>query len=119
MIPAKGVSKPKATPQYCPSSKWLRAPMGGLVRIFKSDGSLVRKGDLLATVSDPFGDQAMDITAPFSGIIVGRAVMPVVNEGDAVFHIGRVKSMARAEDAFEDFETQLEDDPMFDEDEII
>ena len=25
--------------------------------------------------------------APFDGIIVGRAVMPIVNEGDAVFHI--------------------------------
>lgn len=93
--------------------------MGGLLRIFKSDGSLVRAGELLAAVSDPFGDKEMDILAPFSGIIVGRAVMPIVNEGDAVFHIGRVKSVARAEGAVEDLENQLEDDPMFDEDQII
>ncbi|WP_372884927.1 succinylglutamate desuccinylase/aspartoacylase family protein [Shimia sp.] len=119
MISRRGVAKPKGSPQFCPSSKWVRAPMGGLLRIFKSDGTLVRKGELLAAVSDPFGEKEMEILAPFSGIIVGRAVMPIVNEGDAVFHIGRVKSMTEAEGAVEDLETQLEDDPMFDEDEII
>lgn len=119
MISKRGVSSAKAAPQFCLSSKWLRAPMGGLLRIFKSDGSLVRQGEVLAVVSDPFGEKEMEVRAPFSGIIVGRAVMPIVNEGDAVFHIGRVKSVATAEGAVEDLESQLEDDPMFDEDEII
>ena len=119
MISQRGVAKPKGAPQFCPSSKWVRAPMGGLLRIFKGDGALVRQGELLAAVSDPFGEKEIEIVAPFSGIIVGRAVMPIVNEGDAVFHIGRVKSMSAAEGAVEDLESQLEDDPMFDEDEII
>jgi len=119
MIAAKGVSKPKAAPHICPSSKWLRAPMGGLLRIYKSDGALARSGDVLATVSDPFGEQEQDIVAPFDGLIVGRAVMPIVNEGDAVFHLGRVRSVAKAEGAVEDLSSQLGDDPMFDEDEII
>ncbi|WP_319826097.1 M14 family metallopeptidase [Thalassovita sp.] len=119
MVPAKGISKPKAAPQYCPSSKWLRAPMGGLLRVYKADGELVREGDLMATVSDPFGEEERDITAPFDGIIVGRAVMPIVNEGDAVFHLGRVRSVTKAENAVVGLNAQLEDDPMFDEDEII
>ncbi len=119
MISKRGVAKPKGAPQFCASSKWVRAPMGGLLRVYKSDGSFVRKGDLLAAVSDPFGEQEMEVLAPFSGIIVGRAVMPIVNEGDALFHIGRVKSMVEAEGAVEDLEHQLGDDPMFDEDEII
>jgi len=119
MISTRGVSAPNAPPQYCLSSKWLRAPMGGLLRIFKGDGSLVRQGELLAAVSDPFGEDETEILAPFSGIIVGRAVMPIVNEGDAVFHIGRVESVVKAEGAVENLESQLEDDPMFDEDEII
>ncbi len=119
MIAKRGVSKPKASPQFCPSSKWVRAPMGGLLRIFKDDGALVRQGDQLAVVSDPFGEAETEIVAPFAGIIVGRAVMPIVNEGDAVFHIGRVQSVLKAEGAVEDLEAQLEDDPMFDEDEII
>ncbi len=119
MIAAKGVAKPKAPPQFCPSSKWLRAPMGGLLRVFKADGALVRENDLLAIVSDPFGEQEMEVVAPFDGIIVGRAVMPIVNEGDAVFHVGRLKSVDRAEGAVDGLAAQLEDDPMFDEDEII
>ena len=93
--------------------------MGGLLRIFKSDGSLVREREMLAVVADPFGEEEKEVFAPFPGIIVGRAVMPIVNEGDAIFHIGRVKSVAKAEGTVENLETQLEDDPMFDEDEII
>lgn len=119
MIARRGVSLPKAAPQFCPSSKWIRAPMGGLLRIFKSDGSLVREREMLAVVADPFGEEEKEVFAPFPGIIVGRAVMPIVNEGDAIFHIGRVKSVAKAEGTVENLETQLEDDPMFDEDEII
>ncbi|WP_170365696.1 succinylglutamate desuccinylase/aspartoacylase family protein [Ruegeria arenilitoris] len=119
MVPAKRISKPKAAPQFCSSSKWLRAPMGGILRIYKADGELVRKDDLLGAVSDPFGEASEDIIAPFDGLIVGRAVMPVVNEGDAVFHLGRVGSVEKAEDSMEDINAQLEDDPMFDEDEII
>jgi predicted deacylase len=119
MLTAKGISKPKSGPWVCRSSKWLRAPMGGLLRIFKADGELVREGTILGAVSDPFGEREQDIIAPFGGVIVGRAVMPVVNEGDAVFHLGRVMSVSRAEGTLENLSNQLEDDPMFDEDEII
>lgn len=119
MISGRGVAAPKANPQFCPSSKWLRAPMGGLFRSLKSDGDPVREGDILGAVSDPFGEKETEIAAPFDGIIVGRAVLPVVNEGDAVFHLARVQSVKRAEDAMGGHSSQLADDPMFDEDEII
>ena len=119
MISKRGVTRLSRPPQFCASSKWVRAPMGGLLRIYKSDGALVRTGELLATVADPFGGREQEIHAPFSGIIVGRTVMPITNEGDAVFHIGRLSSMAAAEGTVEEFESQIEADPMFDEDEII
>ncbi|MBW4961367.1 succinylglutamate desuccinylase/aspartoacylase family protein [Sulfitobacter sp. CW3] len=119
MLPAKGIAKPKAASQYCLSSKWLRAPAGGLLRTFKADGDVVAKGDVMAIVADPFGEEEEEIIAPFNGIVVGRAVLPIVNEGDAVFHLARVKSMIRAEGAVEELNDQLTDDPLFDEDEII
>lgn len=119
MIGARGVSKPKTNPQFCPSSRWLRAPSGGLLRTYKADGMLVERGELLGSVSDPFGEAERHITAPFDGILVGRAVMPIVNEGDAVFHLARVRSMAAAESTVDELSEQLGDDPMFDEDEII
>lgn len=119
MVPARGIAKAKAAPQICTSSKWLRSPMGGLLRIYRGDGAFVREGEVLATVSDPFGEAERDIIAPFAGLIVGRAVMPIVNEGDATFHLGRVTNVAGAEDAMSEHTAQLADDPMFDEDEII
>ena len=119
MISGRRVAPAKTPPQFCPSSKWLRAPMGGLFRSLKADGDPVRKGDLLGLVSDPFGEQEAKVAAPFDGIIVGRAVLPVVNEGDAVFHLARVHSVQKAEDAMDNHSSQLADDPMFDEDEII
>ncbi|MGR3484955.1 MAG: succinylglutamate desuccinylase/aspartoacylase family protein [Paracoccaceae bacterium] len=112
-------AKSRVASQWCASSKWLRAPVGGLLRTFRADGAVVARGDVLAAVADPFGGEEREIAAPFEGIVVGRAVMPVVNEGDAVFHLARIASPARAESAMEDYASQLADDPMFDEDEII
>lgn len=119
MVNSKGIAKPKATPQYCSSSKWLRAPVGGLLRTFRADGDVVATGDVMGAVSDPFGEVEEEIIAPFNGIIIGRAVLPIVNEGDAVFHLARVKSMSKAEGVMEELNDHLSDDPLFDEDEII
>lgn len=119
MISGRGITKPKGPSQFCSSSKWLRAPMGGLFRSLKADGDPVREDEVLGVVSDPFGEDENEIVAPFDGIIVGRAVLPVVNEGDAVFHLARVESVVKAENAMDHHSLQLADDPMFDEDEII
>lgn len=118
MLPAKGIAKAKVKPLYCQSSKWLRAPAGGLLRTYRGDGDVVVEGDVLATVSDPFGESEVDMVAAFDGIIVGRAVMPIVNEGDAIFHIAEVAHDDPAQ-AVEDLAVQLENSPLFDEDEII
>lgn len=119
MLPAKGIEKPTAKPVISSASSWVRAPAGGLLRMFKAEGDVVSAGDVLAAVSDPFGETETEITAPQDGIIVGRAVMPVVNEGDAMLHIATVQSNAEASEVLEDLTAQLEEDPLFDEDEII
>ncbi|SFT94761.1 succinylglutamate desuccinylase/aspartoacylase family protein [Sedimentitalea nanhaiensis] len=119
MLPAKGIAKAKAASVLCASSKWLRSPVGGLIRIYKRRGDVVETGETLASISDPFGEAEATIAAPFGGIIIGRSVLPVVNEGDAVFHLAALKSNDYAEAAIGDLATQLEEDPLFDEDEII
>ena len=119
LISGSGIAAVKKPPQFCESSKWMRAPMGGLFRSYRSDGELVLENDVLGSVSDPFGELEIEAKAPFSGVIVGRAVMPVVNEGDAIFHLARVASIRSAEDTLEHNSTQLTDDPLFYEDEII
>lgn len=118
MLPAKGIARAKVAPHLCTSSSWLRAPAGGLLRTFRAEGETVEKGDLLATVSDPFGVVETDLIAPGAGILIGRAILPVVNEGDAVFHLAQLSPRA-VEATVDDLATQLETDPLFDEDEII
>ncbi|MDF3413957.1 succinylglutamate desuccinylase/aspartoacylase family protein [Sulfitobacter sp. M57] len=118
MLPAKGIANAKVAPHICSASTWLRAPAGGLLRTFRAEGETVAKGDVLATVSDPFGSVETDLLAPSPGILIGRAILPVVNEGDAVFHLAQLSPKA-LEDTVDDLSTQLETDPLFDEDEII
>ncbi len=118
MLPAKGIAPSRSLPHVCSSSSWLRAPVGGLLRTFRAEGEMVDEGDVLATVSDPFGQVEQDITAPHAGILIGRAMLPVVNEGDAVFHLAKLLPRA-IEDTVEDMVAQLTADPLFDEDEII
>lgn len=118
MLPAKGIAKARVAPHLCTASQWLRAPAGGLLRTFRGEGETIEKGDLLATVSDPFGAVETDLIAPEPGILIGRAILPVVNEGDAVFHLAKLSPRA-AEATVDDLANQLESDPLFDEDEII
>lgn len=118
MLPAKGIAKAKAAPYLCKSSTWVRAPAGGLLRTFRAEGETVEAGDILASVADPFGEVETEILAPTAGILIGRAILPVVNEGDAVFHLAELGARA-AEDTVEGLAQQLVTDPLFDEDEII
>lgn len=119
MLPAKGIAKPKRKPLLSKSSRWLRATQGGLVRTFKSEGDMVEAGETLAIVADPFGEVEIPVVSDRAGLIVGRTVFPNVNEGDALFHVAQVADPDDAEGTLEDLSSQLESDPLFDEDEII
>ena len=118
MIPRKGVTAAREKPVRTTSSAWLRAPVGGLLRGFKGTGEFVDSGDLLGQISDPFGESETDITSDRAGVIVGRTNLPIVNEGDALFHVAETTSAA-AVSTVDVLASQLDGDPMFDEDEII
>lgn len=119
VLPSAGIAAPKAASLVCSKSNWLRAPTGGLLRMFKSEGDVVEEGDVVAAISDPFGEGEIEVVTRYGGIIVGRAVIPIVHEGDALFHIAGVASSDAAEAAVDDLSTQLEGSALFDEDEII
>jgi hypothetical protein len=119
LLPKAGIAAPKAQPLVCSDSHWVRAPAGGLLRMFKAEGDVIAIDDLVAAISDPFGGGEVEVRTPYGGIIVGRAVMPIVHEGDALLHVAAVKSAGQAEAALGDLTAQLEEAPLFDEDEII
>ena len=119
MISGRGVTKPKTAPIRATSSYWLRAPAGGLLRTFKTIGEQVNEGDVLGVVSDPFGEMETEVLVKEGGLIIGRSNLPVVNEGDALFHIARLRRNKDVEATLDSLAAQLDEDPLFDEDEII
>ena len=81
-------------------------------------GSRVRKGEIIGVIADPFGQQELEVTANAAGIIIGRTNLPLVNEGEGLFHIARFESTRLAENAVEAFQADdlpihptLDDEP--------
>nr|WP_230615699.1 succinylglutamate desuccinylase/aspartoacylase family protein [Vibrio cholerae] len=69
------------------STSWLRAEADGILRTLVSLGDKVEKGQVLAYINSPLGKLEMEIRANKSGIVIGQQTLPLVNEGDAVFHL--------------------------------
>ena len=116
MIGAKGVPRAKGQPVRARSSTWYRAPRGGLFRGFVGLGDAVAPGTVLGAVANAFGDVESEIVSDQTGILIGRTNMPVVYEGDALFHVAET---ARAAAAAEGISAHLDVGALFDEDEII
>lgn len=97
------------------SSHWIRAPHSGILSVKKKIGELVEKGQVLGIVSDPFGKQEIKIRAKRTGIIIGAVTLPLLNKGDAVFHIATFKDANAVEENVDLFEENLhsEDDERF------
>lgn len=119
MVGAKGVPRRHGTPALCGSSSWHRAPVGGLMRAYRGTGDIVEPGTVLCAISDPFGEKEVEVASEITGIVIGRTNMPVVNEGDALFHVAETRRPGHAEAAAEAVEAAREAAPLFDEDEII
>jgi len=81
---------PTKPSQIARSSFWIRAETSGIFRSRLKDGQRVLANEtLLGVLSDPFGESEVSIYSPYNGIIIGQMKLPLVNEGEALFHIAR------------------------------
>ena len=103
MLPATKRSKKHAPVIEARSSTWVRAPQSGIFTHTIRTGTQVREGDVLGNVADPFGNNQHAVYAKTTGIIIGRSNLPVVNEGDALFHIARFTDVDTVSTAIETF----------------
>lgn len=69
-------------------SKWIRAKISGLFRTSKKFGTFVEKDQTIGVVSSPYATIERSLIAPTDGFLIGINNKPVVNEGDALIHIG-------------------------------
>ncbi|MCB1702880.1 MAG: succinylglutamate desuccinylase/aspartoacylase family protein [Halioglobus sp.] len=69
---------------------WVRAPESGVLRVLVPLGAEVSSGQIIGFIADPLGTREVDVVAEHPGIVIGRTNLPLVYEGDALFHIASV-----------------------------
>ncbi|MDH5601900.1 MAG: succinylglutamate desuccinylase/aspartoacylase family protein [Gammaproteobacteria bacterium] len=106
LAPSKRKAKKQMEPVVARSSSWVRAPDSGILRAMMPLGNRVKKNTLLGVVADPFGESEVKVEAPFNGIVIGRTNLPLVNEGDALYHIARFEDIHEIEAKVDEFQEE-------------
>jgi predicted deacylase len=90
---------PLVSPHHKPvqsnSSTWVRAPEGGILHSVRQVGDKVGLREPIGIITDPMGTVTVPVFAEDDGIIIGRTNLPIVNRGDALFHLARIRHKAR------------------------
>ncbi|MDH5378763.1 MAG: succinylglutamate desuccinylase/aspartoacylase family protein [Gammaproteobacteria bacterium] len=94
-------------PVVARSSAWIRASDSGIFRALVPLGGRVKNGTLLGIVSDPFGESETEILAPYGGIVISRTNLPLVNEGEALYHLARFEDIHGVEAMVDEFQEEL------------
>jgi len=103
MLPPN-TKKRKKHPLVLQKSSWLRASASGMLRTVKGLGDTVKKDEVIAFIDEPIGDDSYELTSNFDGIIIGKIQIPLVQEGDAVFHIAGSENLESAGEHIEYFQ---------------
>lgn len=99
-IGVQGIKNILATHQMIPSAptsplesksfsklSWIRAPQAGIFIWKSSSGNSVVKNEIIGHIHSPIDDIHTPILSPKNGYIIGHNNTPLVNIGDALFHI--------------------------------
>jgi predicted deacylase len=98
------------TPLVANSTQWVRAPQSGVMRSRVALGERVAAGDQIAWIGDPFGEHEDPVVSPVAGIVIGRTKVPLVHEGEAVFHIARFDRPSAVAASIENFQDSFDPD---------
>lgn len=79
---------PAADAIVCIKSHWMRAKVSGIFRCHIRLGQYIKRGEVYGSLADPNGDMAMRLKSTETGYVIGLNHMTVVNQGDALIHIG-------------------------------
>ena len=108
MLPAKKRASRSLQPVVASGSSWIRAPGSGILRAHVKPGDRVRQGKLMGVIGDAFGEFEFQVTAPFSGLVIGRSQLPLVHEGDALFNVARFEDAGEAAETVEEFRSEID-----------
>jgi predicted deacylase len=113
MLPTRRIKTVPAAPYIASSTSWFRAPADGMFRPLVRLGARVEAGDSIGVVSAPFSSQDIVLNAPADGIVICLNNLPLVNEGDALFHIARFGEVAAVEEEIAEHGNSIEEDRLY------
>jgi len=111
MLPAAEPAGRITEPFVARGSTWVRAPSSGILSTRVRLGAKVEAGEILGEVSDPLGDAAVNVCSPETGVVIGQINLPLVNEGDALFHVAVFKRVEGVVAQVEALHADLVDTP--------
>lgn len=77
-------------PTIAYSSKWLRANCSGMMQPKKNLGQHVDKNEVVAIITDPLTMRETKMLSSIPGIVIGMSNLPLIHEGEAIFHVASV-----------------------------
>jgi len=72
----------------CKKSYWIYSDTGGIMTVHPKVTELVKKGDVIATLRNIFGDVEKEYHAPEDGVVIGKSVSPINQTGGRILHLG-------------------------------
>ena len=82
------IAKKKRT-KFLEERRWIRAHTAGMFIPEVLNGSKIVKGQELGLITDTYAKHRKKIKAPYDGYVICINNQAVVNQGDALFHVGR------------------------------
>lgn len=82
------IDQPETPAVLCERSYWMYTDTGGILAVHPAITEFVKKGQLVATLRNIFGDMIREYHAPEDGIIIGKSVSPINQTGGRILHLG-------------------------------
>ncbi|MDF1582314.1 MAG: succinylglutamate desuccinylase/aspartoacylase family protein [Methyloprofundus sp.] len=111
----KGIKEP----YIARSSSWVRASASGIFRTVKPLGSYIKRKEVLGVISDPISNAEFEVLSPYNGLVIGRSEIPLVYEGEAVYHLAKFEDYKEVAEQLEHFQDHHIRPSMDDDDEFI
>lgn len=107
MIPPR--KKLKKVKSFVAQSRfWVRAPHSGIFSCRTKLGKVIQENELLGIVSDPMGIDNIEVRSSHKGVIIGQSQLPLVNKGDALFHVAAFDRISRVSESIESFDDKFD-----------
>jgi len=88
MLQSSEVKINAAEAKYCTKSYWIYTDKGGFLDVPVSVNQRIKKGEIIATLKDVFGQEVTKYISPEDGVVIGKSTHPVAAAGARIIQLG-------------------------------